>query len=98
MEKEELIRLELICASYEVEPTFIDALVSFGLLEVDIIEDTKFVEKKKIRDLEKMMRLHYDLEINMEGIDTISHLLVRVHQLQNEVTELRNRLRFYENL
>ncbi len=97
MENDEMIRVELICTNYNIEPSFIDSLLEFGLIEIMTIEDHRFLEMKKISDLEKMIHLHYDLEINMEGIDTIYHLLDRVCQLQEELNSLRNRLRFYEN-
>jgi hypothetical protein len=45
-----------------------------------------------------MMRLHYDLEINLEGIDAIYNLLKQVEDLQNQVVTLRNKLNIYENL
>jgi hypothetical protein len=43
------------------------------------------------------MRMHYDLDINMEGIDVISHLLKRMNSLQDELRLTQNKLRLYEN-
>lgn len=96
MENDELIRVEVICSSYNVEPSFMDALFESGLIEVTMIEDTRFVDLSKMNDLEKMIRLHYDLDINLEGIETISHLLDRMYRLQDEINLMRNRLRFFE--
>jgi hypothetical protein len=42
------------------------------------------------------MRLHYDLDINLEGIEAITCLLDRVRSMQEEIRELRNRLGVYE--
>ncbi len=50
----------------------------------------------KLKDLEKFIRLHYELDINTEGIDAIAQLLNRVENMQDEITRLKNRLRFYE--
>jgi hypothetical protein len=44
-----------------------------------------------------MVHLHYDLDINIEGIEAISHLLDRVDNLQRELITLKNRLGF-ENI
>jgi hypothetical protein len=44
-----------------------------------------------------MIRLHRELEINPEGLDTIDHLLGRMSRLQEEVIMLKNRLRLYED-
>ena len=43
-----------------------------------------------------MMRMHYDLDINMEGIDVIAHLLKRIDSLQQELKMAKNRLRLFE--
>ena len=43
-----------------------------------------------------MIRLHYDLDINLEGIETIFHLLERIETLQHEMHELRKKIGLYE--
>ena len=47
-------------------------------------------------NLEKFIRLYYELDINLEGIETITHLLQRINSLQDEIIILKNRLRLYE--
>ena len=42
--------------------------------------------------LEKMVRLHNELDINPEGIQAIYHLLGQVESLQQEVAALKRRL------
>ena len=96
MENDEMIRIELICSGYDVEPSFIDSLQEYGLIEITTLEEARFVEAKRINDIEKMIRLHYDMDINIEGIETIVHLLNRLNELQAEMNMLRNKLRFYE--
>ena len=46
--------------------------------------------------LEQYARWYYEMEINLEGIDAIRHMLVRVEKLQNEINELEDKLRIYE--
>jgi hypothetical protein len=43
------------------------------------------------------VRLHYDLDINLEGIEAITYLLNRVKNMQAEIIALKNRLRLYED-
>jgi hypothetical protein len=62
-----------------------------------IHEEVHYIEKEKINDLEKMMRLYYDLDINLEGIEAISHLLNKVNSMQEEITILKNKINFFEN-
>jgi len=48
-------------------------------------------------ELEKYVRFYYELDINLEGIETVSYLLQRINTMQNELKTLTNRLRLYES-
>jgi hypothetical protein len=96
MENEELIPLEVFCIQYQIEISFIQSLSEYGLIEIVAMEEKEYLHQEHIRDLERMIRLHYDLDINIEGIEAIAHLLQRVDHLQGEVNTLKNKLRFYE--
>lgn len=85
------------CNCHHLEYSFIHSLTEYGLLKTIVIEEDEYIEQEQVRELERMMRLHYDLEINMQGIDAINHLLDRVSRLQEEVRQLQNRLRLYED-
>ncbi len=93
MENEHLITIEEFCTHYGIEPSFIHSLVNFGLVEITIIEETHYLMKHQVIDIEKMIRMHYDLDINIEGIEAISHLLQKISDLQEELTFLKNRVR-----
>jgi hypothetical protein len=43
-----------------------------------------------------MIRLHHELDINVEGVEAISHLLMLIEKMQEELTVVKNRLRLYE--
>jgi len=92
MASKPIIPIDQFCTHYNIEVTFIHDLMEHGLAEITVVEETEHIYKDKIRDLEKMMRMHYDLDINMEGIEAISHLLERVDRLQEELRTLKNRL------
>jgi hypothetical protein len=91
MENENVISVEQLCSYYQVELSFIDSLSEFGLIEVVIIEENRFVSLDQVKDIEKMIRLHFDLNINLEGIDVIYHLLRKVDELNNELKSIKNR-------
>jgi len=97
MENNHLIPLENICSHYQVEISFIHSLREYGLMEIHSVEGCDYMHPDHISAFEKMMRMHYDLEINFAGLDAISHLLHRMHALEQELNSLRNRLRIYEN-
>lgn len=96
MEHRKLISATDFCAMHNIEVSFIHSLEETGLIEVEIIEDIDFIPDNQLPQLERMVRLHNELDINIEGIDTINNLLNRILELQNEVMVLRNRLRFFE--
>lgn len=92
MEHDDLITLDELCRHYAVELTFISRLSEYGLLEIVLLEQKPCIHKSRLGDFERLMRMHYDLDINLAGMDAISHLLDRVHHLQSELRILRSRL------
>ncbi len=97
MNKEKLIRANDFCANHQIEISFISSLQENGLIEITTIEETGYIQENQLQKLERMVRLYRELDINIEGIDTINHLLQRIIDMQNENNALRNRLRLYEN-
>ena len=97
MKTDKLILLEELCVHYEVEHTFFTHLSEAGLIEITVIENTRYIHSDLISDVEKMMRLHHDLQLNMEGIDVVFHLLEKVDRLNAELVAVKNRLRIYED-
>ncbi|MHB1179515.1 MAG: chaperone modulator CbpM [Daejeonella sp.] len=96
--KTNLVSADEFCIHHNIEFSFIRNLCDFGLLETVSIKKVDYIPDKEIEKLERMLRLHKDLDINMEGIDTIDHILERVNELQREITNLKNRLRLYEDI
>ncbi len=94
----DLISITTICTHYNVPNTFIKALQEYELIEVVVADNDRFIKTTQINEIEKMIRLHFELNINLEGLDVVYNLLQRVERLQNEVTTLHNKLRLYEDL
>lgn len=97
MNDNHLIPTQTLCSHYNIEISFVDALNKMGLIQVEIIEQTQFIHQDQIGNLEKIIRLHNELDINLEGIDIVFNLLQKERALKNELNTLRNRLRLYEN-
>ena len=96
MQKDYLIALNEFCTSHNIEISFISSLQETGLVQVTTIDESGFIEAGQLQQLEKFIRLYYELDINLEGIETISHLLERITSLQQENIKLKNRLSLYE--
>jgi hypothetical protein len=92
MENERFVSLQNICSHYNLEVSFVRSLNEFGLVEITRIDEVECLDKEWLGEFEKMVHLHYDLEINLAGIDAIYHLLNKVKDLQKELTILRNKL------
>jgi len=96
MQTEYLIAIDEFCVKHDIEVSFINSLHETGLIEITTIDEAGFIQVDQIRQLEKFIRFYYELDINIEGIETISHLLQRVNELQEEIVSLRNRVGLYE--
>jgi len=97
MKNEHLIPTKAICSHYDIEISFVNALNEMGLIRIEIVEQSHFIHQDQISDLERIIRLHNELNLNLEGIDIVFNLLEKERALQLELTALRNKLRIYEN-
>lgn len=96
MSKEKLIPIKQLCRHYQVEVTLFSELNNLGIIEVLTIEDSHFIYEDKISVVEKVVRIQNDLNINLEGVDTVLNLLDKINELQTELNTVKNRLRLYE--
>jgi len=96
MQTEYLVAVDEFCASHNIEISFISSLQQTGLITITTIEQNGFIDVDQLPQVEKFIRFYYDLDINLEGIETIAHMLERIKAMHNEITELRNRLSLYE--
>jgi hypothetical protein len=96
MQTEYLIEVDKFCASHNIEISFISSLEQNGLIEIITIQETGFIDSGQVQQLEKYIHFYYELDINLEGIETITHLLRRIDMMHDEIIMLKNRLRLYE--
>jgi|KBSMisStandDraft_5_1062788.scaffolds.fasta_scaffold122034_2 hypothetical protein len=96
MAGEEIIPIELFCTSYQVEESFLETLESYGLISITIQDQRRFILMEEIVELEKFSRLYYELEINVPGIEALQHMMERIKQMQQELADLKARLKIYE--
>jgi chaperone modulatory protein CbpM len=96
MTAQHLIAANDFCVYHQVEYTFITSLQEAGLVEITVINEKTYIPESELQKLEKMIRLHNELEINIPGIEAITHLLEQIEHLQEDTRSLKNRLRMYE--
>jgi hypothetical protein len=93
MNIDDFIPLQEICTHYEVEVSFVNELGNIGLIQINIFEEKLYIHQDQIRNIEKMIRLHHDLDVNIEGIDIVFNLLQKVADLQEELQLAKIRLK-----
>ncbi|NQX53357.1 chaperone modulator CbpM [Pedobacter panaciterrae] len=92
----ELITITEYCFKYDIEPEFIISLEDSGIISLMKVESEKYIHIRQFGELDKYIHLHYDLQINIEGIDAIRHLLEKVDAMQQEIQELKNQLHVHQ--
>lgn len=96
MNKEKYIPLIKLSKCYHVEMSFFNDLNEIGLIEILTFDQNECIHQENLTNLEKIMRLHHELELNLQGIDIVMNLLQRIDQLQAELSASKSKLRFYE--
>jgi len=96
MNTDYLIKVDEYCACNDIDVSFISSLQQTGLIELTTIEEARFLDTEQLQQLERYIRFYYELNINLEGIESIKHLLQRVNAMHKEIISLHNKIRLYE--
>lgn len=92
MKKENYISIKTFCERHGVGESFVYSMYEYEILQVEQEEDDGMLHIEDLPILEKMVRLHNELDINPEGLQAIYHLLGQVKSLQQEVASLKKKL------
>lgn len=96
METTSLISVSDYCEKLSLDITFIQTLHDFGLVHLAGEGSGLSIPFDELDRLEQMIRLHNDLQINLEGLQAVAHLLEKIQLLEQEICLLKNRLRMFE--
>ncbi len=84
--REDLVKL------YNIEISFFDSLEESGLVKTLQDNEVKYLHYEELPAFEKFTNWHYDLEINLPGLEVIHRLLKKMEELQEDNRRLS---RFY---
>ncbi|MDQ0593183.1 chaperone modulatory protein CbpM [Chryseobacterium ginsenosidimutans] len=84
--REELVKI------YNIEITFFDELVDSGLLNTQMENEIRYVMYEDLPAFERFTNLHYDLEINLPGLEVIHDMLKKMEDLKKKNRELLTKL------
>lgn len=85
--KHSWIKVYDICSSHQIEIQFIRDLSQHGLIELIREQEIEFIDEEQLLLLEQFASWHYELELNLQGIEVASHLLAKIEQLQQELAK-----------
>ena len=95
---EDMVLASEFCIHHNIELAFIHSLRQHGMIETVVVEEQIFLPVSELPRLEKIVRLYFELDINLEGIETIHHLLQQMKAMQEEIKSTRSRLSLYEKI
>jgi hypothetical protein len=95
MQEQQLIPMHELCNYHNVEIAFIESLEEYGLIQFTVIEQQRFLPASQLSELEKMIRMHDDLQVNVAGIDVIQHLLRKLEAAHSDICRLKRAIRFH---
>ena len=84
--REDLVKI------YNIEIRFFDELEEYGLLHTETENNVKYLLYEELPQLERFANWHYDLDVNLPGLQVIQHMIRKVETLQAENRRLLNRL------
>ena len=90
------IRLSDFCQGHALQESFLYELHEVELIEIVEVEQQPVLQTAELDRVERLVRLHRDLEIGPQGLLAVDHLLSRMEELREEVLDLRRRLNRWE--
>ena len=84
--REELVQI------YNIEITFFDELVDSGLLNIETENEIRYLMYEDLPTFERFANWHYDLEINLPGLEVINSMLQKMKNLNQINRELMQKL------
>jgi hypothetical protein len=95
METTNLILVDHFCSNCDVDFSFIKSLNDVGLIDIIVEDDKKYISNEQLKTIERAIHFHYELNINMEGIDAIHNLLDQITDLQEDLRVIKNKLNLF---
>lgn len=92
------IEATVFCRNHKIDYEFIEILQQNGLIQTSIESGNLLIPEEELPQLEKIIRLHFDLNINLEGIEVVNYLLHKIENMQQQLVQLENQVALYESI
>jgi len=90
MNSEKLILLDNLCAHYNIEMAFFYNLSQMNRITIKTINKSLYVEENTLHEIEKMIRMHQELNVNTEGIDIVAKVRSTTPGIQAKINFITN--------
>lgn len=97
MDSQKFVPVVHLCDMYHIEVSFFKELNDIGLIEIVSSKNVLYLHQDTIVEVEKIIRIHKELDVNIAGVDVVLNLLKKVENLQDELYRIQSRLRLYED-
>ncbi len=86
------IKITEFCENEKIETSFLLELNREGLLHLEKQEEVEYIDQNDLPQIEMFARWHYELGVNLEGIDAMRHMLERMKEMQRQIQILEKKL------
>ena len=70
---------------HQIEPQFVIDLYKNDLVVLHERNQEYFIEENDLKLIERFIEFHYNLVVNLEGLEVIHHLLKQIETLQKQL-------------
>lgn len=82
------VTLETFCEFHRVKHQQIHSFIDFGLIEIKRVEEVIIIPEEQVEHLERCLRLANELGVNLEGLEVINNMRVKMLRMQQELNRL----------
>lgn len=93
----ERISIEDIIRLYKIDYSFVDQLIDSELLHPETENSVRYIIYEELPHLERFTNWHYDLDVNLPGIEIIHQLLNQLEDLKTENRRLLGHVTKFES-
>ena len=93
----EYIIVKEYCTYNQIEPDFVVQLEDEGLIEIKFFDDERYIHVSQLSNLEQYTRWHYELSVNIAGIDVMQNLLNKINEMQGEIDRLKQQIKLIDS-
>ena len=90
------IEIREFCKGHDLEEGFVYELYALGIIKIKKVDELAVLRLRDLGRLERLVRMHRDLELNVQGLQAVQHVLDQLEIARNEIRALRTMMGRWE--